>query len=514
MTPSLRFTGSGGESAHGSVSLAREARRGYKSTAVKGLHSRSSPSLEPRVIREHLAAVLGSPPFVRSHRLQRFLQYIVDRELTGRRDDIQEYAIGLEVFDRGDAFDPRSDSIVRVEARRLRDRLADYYAGDGRREPVRIVLPKRGYVPTFERQRRLPMRAARAAAFVAAVSIVIVVAYGLYTIASAPSAAPPDPRAREAFEKGMTAFAQWTAEGARQAEALFQQATARDADYARAHAWLSAAYRQRAIMGEVAYREAVAKSLESAREAVALDPSLAEAHQMLAVALTFEPLWRDAEAEFRTAIRIDPDDAHVHHAYGIALLAASSARLADAEAELRSAVRLEPGDLTHRVVLAKVLYFRGRFEESRTILDEALDIDPLYPDAMRNLASVLVQQGGHGQAISLYEEAQQLAYLAWGDGLLGHALAVSGDRPRAQQVLAGLESRYAARPMAALATATIQVGLEQWDAACGSLRQAWINREMRARYIDVDPIYAPMRNRQCFRELVDEMALAELSGER
>lgn len=158
---------------------------------------------------------------------------------------------------------------------------------------------------------------------------------------------------------------------------------------------------------------------------------------MLGVHLTFEPRWRDAEAAFRTAIRIDPDNAEAHHAYGITLLAASRARLAEAEAELRAAVRAEPGDLTHRVVLAKVLYFRGRYAEARVVLEEALDIDPLYPDAMRNLAAVLVQTGEYDAAIRLHEEAQRLAYLPWGDGLLGHARAVSGDREGARDLLAG-----------------------------------------------------------------------------
>jgi Tfp pilus assembly protein PilF len=477
---------------------------------VKGLRSRFSLPPEPRAVREHLADVVRSPPFARSRRLQRFLEYVVECELTGRRDDIQEYAIGLEVFDRGETFDPRSDSIVRVEARRLRDRLADYYAAEGRRQPMRIVLPKRGYVPSFERRPRRPIWTIRTAAAAAAVGVVVVVVYGLYGLVGTTSATP-NPRAREAFEKGMTAFEQWTADGAREAETLFQEAVAHDPDFARAHAWLSAAYRQRAIMGDADFREALARSSQEAREAVALDPGLAEAHQMLGAALTFDPHWREAEAAFRMAIRIDPDDAYIHHTYAVVLLAASPARLADAEAELRTAVRLEPGDLTHRVLLGKVLYFRGRFTEARTGLEETVAIDPLYPDAMRNLAAVLVQTGEHERAIRLYTDAQRLAYLPWGDGLLGHALAVSGDRVGALELLESLESRYAPQPMAALAIATIQVGLGEWDTACGSLRRAWTNRELRTRYIDVDPIYAPMRNRACFRELVDDMALSELS---
>ena len=488
---------------------------GGTNSDVKGFWFRSPSSPEPRLVREHLAAVVRSPPFARSQRLQRFLEYIVDCELTGRREDIQEYAIGLDVYDRGDGFDPRSDSIVRVEARRLRDRLADYYAGPGRRQPLRIALPSRGYVPSFEWR---PGRSLRNAAIAIAAAIAIglvAVSYGLYsTTASRLAAAEPNLAAREAFAKGKRAFEQWTGDGARQAEGFFLQAVAQDADYALAHAWLSAAYRQRAIMGDADFRNMLVRSSEAARTAVALDPKLVEAHHMLAVHLTFEPRWREAEAAFRTAIAIDPGDPWSHHAYGATLLATSSARLDDAETELRTAVRLDPGDLANHVALAKVLYFRRRFAEARTMLEETLGIDPHYPDAMRNLGAVLVQTGDLERAVRLYEDAQELAYLPWGDGLLGHALATSGDRQGALDVVGDLESRYATKRLAALAIATVQVGLQHWDAACGSLRRAWTNREMRMRYVDVDPIYEPMRELPCFRHVVREMGLEELAASR
>jgi Tfp pilus assembly protein PilF len=455
--------------------------------------------------------VLSSPPFSRSARLQRFLQFIVESELTGHRRDIQEYTIGLEVFDRGKSFDPRSDSIVRVEAHRLRKRLKKYYATYGQRQPVRIILPQRGYVPSFERKVFRWNWHRRARAVLIAGGISGALGYVLYAILLDTPAATPSPAAIEAFEMGRTSFEQRTGEGAQQAKAFFQEAIAHDPSYARAYAWLSAAYREQAVMGEASFRDVYGPSSEAARKAVALDPEDAEAHSMLAIILTFEPRWREAEHEFQTAIQIDSDNATTHHTYGILLLAASALRLGEAEAELRSAVRLEPGNLANRVMLAKVLYFRSRYNEAREILEEASRVDPHYPDAMRNLAAVLVQTGEYDAAIRLYETAQQFGYLPWGDGLLGHALAISGDRPSAQAVLAKLESRYAAKPVAALAIATIQVGLEQRGQACDSLRQAWANRELRTRYIGVDPLYTPMRDRACFRALVDEMALADLA---
>ena len=78
-----------------------------------------------------------------------FLRYIVERALDGTADDVKEYSIGVDVFDRGDAFDPRTDTIVRVHAGRLRKKLAEYYATDGDADPVVIEVPKGGYVPLF-----------------------------------------------------------------------------------------------------------------------------------------------------------------------------------------------------------------------------------------------------------------------------------------------------------------------------------------------------------------------------
>jgi len=101
-------------------------------------------------IRAELALILRSRAFVQSHRIRRFLQFVVEESLLGQPHRLKEYLIGLEVFDRREAFDPRVDSIVRVEARRLRYKLEEYYRLEGREDSVRIVLRKGSYVPIFE----------------------------------------------------------------------------------------------------------------------------------------------------------------------------------------------------------------------------------------------------------------------------------------------------------------------------------------------------------------------------
>lgn len=101
-------------------------------------------------IRAQLDLILRSRAFIQSHRIRRFLQFVVEESLLGQPHRLKEYLIGLEVFDRREAFDPRVDSIVRVEARRLRYKIEEYYRAEGREDPVRIVLRKGSYVPIFE----------------------------------------------------------------------------------------------------------------------------------------------------------------------------------------------------------------------------------------------------------------------------------------------------------------------------------------------------------------------------
>jgi tetratricopeptide (TPR) repeat protein len=101
-------------------------------------------------IRAQLDLVLRSRAFIQSHRIRRFLQFVVEESLLGQPHRLKEYLIGLEVFDRREAFDPRVDSIVRVEARRLRYKIEEYYRTEGREDSVRIVLRKGSYVPIFE----------------------------------------------------------------------------------------------------------------------------------------------------------------------------------------------------------------------------------------------------------------------------------------------------------------------------------------------------------------------------
>lgn len=107
----------------------------------------SHPSADQ--VRAQLAAILNSKLFVQSERLRRFLSLVVERTLAGEGDQVKEYTLGRDVFDRDHTYDPRVDSIVRVEARRLRVKLRQYYQELGAADPVLISFRKGSYVPVF-----------------------------------------------------------------------------------------------------------------------------------------------------------------------------------------------------------------------------------------------------------------------------------------------------------------------------------------------------------------------------
>src|SRR5919112_1207706 len=103
----------------------------------------------PSAVSSELDKILASSTFIRSKRLGRFLRFTVEQCLEGKQNSLKEYLVGVEVFNKLESFDPRIDSIVRVEARRLRSKLERYYQTEGREDQVVIQFRKGSYVPVI-----------------------------------------------------------------------------------------------------------------------------------------------------------------------------------------------------------------------------------------------------------------------------------------------------------------------------------------------------------------------------
>ena len=139
------------------VAPGSDVRTGLEPHAGGGSTRPIPPSkLNPIPIRTQLAKMLESPVFARANRARRFLSYVVGSVLEQRQYELKEYTLAIEVFDREESVDPRLETIVRVEANRLRARLSQYYAGVGQDDPIVIELPRGAYVPSFSY--RMPAR--------------------------------------------------------------------------------------------------------------------------------------------------------------------------------------------------------------------------------------------------------------------------------------------------------------------------------------------------------------------
>ena len=126
-----------------------------RASCFSSLNTVATPESDPPgpskdLVRAQLERVRASHVFSQSRRLGHFLTYVVTAAARGEASNVKEYAIGVEVFERGGDFDPRIDTIVRVQAAKLRSKLLEYYAATGSADPLVISIPKGGYAPAFE----------------------------------------------------------------------------------------------------------------------------------------------------------------------------------------------------------------------------------------------------------------------------------------------------------------------------------------------------------------------------
>jgi hypothetical protein len=117
----------------------------------------------PDVVRAHLEQLRQSQPFRSSARSLRFLQYVVEETLAGRKENLKERTIGVSTFNRPADYDSEADPVVRQVAVEVRKRLLQYYAGPGSRDTVRIEIPQGSYGAAFRELE--PQTAAKPAAW-------------------------------------------------------------------------------------------------------------------------------------------------------------------------------------------------------------------------------------------------------------------------------------------------------------------------------------------------------------
>lgn len=100
-------------------------------------------------VRDMLERVLRSESFSRSERSRELLRYLVEREQAGEKERLKGFTVAMDVFGKDKEFDPSTDAVVRVQAGRLRELLTQYYQAEGAADPLKIYIPRGGYVPSY-----------------------------------------------------------------------------------------------------------------------------------------------------------------------------------------------------------------------------------------------------------------------------------------------------------------------------------------------------------------------------
>lgn len=421
---------------------------------VEPIPTQTTP--QPEAIRQELASVLAAPAFAGALAHQRLLRHLVEMTLDGQMQALKETVLGIEVFQRpAQSFDPRRDSIVRVEARRLRLRLRQHYA-DTPHAALMIVLQSGSYVPQF-----VPRRSD-----------------GVHV------------RAAELVERGHYLLRQGHEEGHRKALERFEAAAHAAPRHAPAHAGVARAWLQLVATNLEPPQPGVDLALAAVRRALRLQPAHAES-LVLAAQLThrFEFNWPAARALFERARREAPDSAYVLHAQALSQM--MRGEFDAAALALNTARQLDPLHLGLRAHQALLSLYRRQWDDAEDALQALLDLSADNVLGMSLLAYVALCRGEPEAALAQYKQvAARHAQLSIGPCGQVWALAALGRADDARQALQALQQRWPdGRYLSPYQLAIAEWRLGDAPAALALLERAVREFDPNALCLPVDPAF-------------------------
>jgi TolB-like protein/tetratricopeptide (TPR) repeat protein len=312
--------------------------------------------------------------------------------------------------------------------------------------------------------------------------------------------------AYELYHKGRSLWEKRSGDNIPKAIAFYEQAIARDPNYALAYAGLADAYVLLPFYGSAPRRDATAKAREAARKALQLDPNLSEGHCALGKILNFDDIDLTASVrEFQRAIALQPNNATAHHWYGNGPLV-SLGRFEEAIAEGKRSVELDPLSPVINTDFGATLYIARRYDDAIPQLRKAVELDPTFFYSHDNLGIGLQLKGDLPGAIAEFETAKQLSDDPQALALWASAKAYAGDKKAALQTLSDLDKMSQHREVLAYSRALIYLGLNDKNEAMRQLEQSFAERDgSDIGTIKVDPLLDSLHGDSRFEALVQKV---------
>ena len=322
---------------------------------------------------------------------------------------------------------------------------------------------------------------------------------------------PVDPDAYELYLKGRYFWNKRTVATYLKAIDYFNQAIARDPQYAHAYSGLADAY---ALLGsrpntEISRREAMTRAKEAALTALKLDDSLAEAYASLAfVEMHYEWNWATSEQEFRRAIKLNPNYATAHQWFAYWLMAQGHPNESISENDL--ARKADPLSIIIRTDAVDLLCAAGRFDEAIEKAREAMDLDPDFHLAHYFLGEAYIAKQMYPQALAEYQKGLAVdSHDEWARLGLGRVYALTDDRANAEKTITQLLQDSRKRSDVAFGIALIYSALGEKNQAFALLDKAYQDREGGLLLLNAPLYFQALRSDPRFAELVRKVGLPQ-----
>jgi serine/threonine protein kinase/tetratricopeptide (TPR) repeat protein len=296
----------------------------------------------------------------------------------------------------------------------------------------------------------------------------------------------------------------------RKSIACFQQAVARDPNYALAYAGIGSAYQTLGgVLGFVSPNEAAPQGKAAIVKALSIDETLDDAHATLAQ-FSFYYDWNlpAAEREYKRTFELNPDNATGHSNYGTYLEALG--RFGEAVAERERSRQLDPTSAFATADVGYPLYYARRYERALEYFKRGLELDPNLSWGHLWIGQVYVQQGRFDEGIAEIKQAMALSGGNIRDiATLGHAYAVSGKRNEALKIVAELQGQLEQKYVSPYFIALIYTGLGDKEQAFVWLEKAYQQRHPYLVLIKVEPVFDSLRSDPRFGELMHKVGLPQ-----